>query len=212
MCDSQENLTQKKKCIACGELIAVEAHICVHCKSSQDWTRYLNFGSTTLALLTALVSVSATGLPIIKKAITPDNSDLKLVFQGFDADDGAVMLLAHNSGTKPGGLGRSYIKYIPLQNGVFINYINELALIDKSPQGSLVEEGKSKQFRLKLTNHGIDPLSHGTITVSPKDITCRFVFETAEFIGASKSITFEKNCEEAFSYIVVDAGRANKSR
>src|SRR5258706_15778244 len=50
-----------KPCPVCGEEIKVSARKCIHCSSELTWRKYLTFSSTTLALLTALVSVIATG-------------------------------------------------------------------------------------------------------------------------------------------------------
>lgn len=52
--------TKLVPCRMCSTNIPDSAQKCVHCKSFQNWRRHLNFSSTVLSLLIALISVTAT--------------------------------------------------------------------------------------------------------------------------------------------------------
>ncbi len=184
-----------RKCVSCAELIDVDAKVCKYCKSPQSILRHLSFGTTTLALMTAFVSVSTAAVPIIKSTFTPDDSNIRLVFQGTDPDDHSILLLAYNSGTKPGGLGRSVLKYRSNNPKYIIRLQHELTTVSKDPDSSLIQEGDGRQLRLKLAN----TLNHSKfVGVSSADLSCLFEFQTAEFVGPPKILTVEQDCEEIY--------------
>lgn len=66
MSDGEE---KKSRCKVCREEISLGAKKCVHCDSFQTWRRHLNFSSTVLSLLVALVSVSGIAFPAITAAL-----------------------------------------------------------------------------------------------------------------------------------------------
>lgn len=184
-----------RKCVACAELIDVDARVCKYCKVSQSWLRHLSVGTTTLALVTALISVTATALPIIRKSLTPDDSNVRLVFQGRDPDDASILLLAYNSGTKPGGLGRSVLKMRSLDPAIQISFQQELTTVDKDKESSMVQEGHGRQFRLHLAKS----LNHSKFAdIGPEKMKCVLEFETAEFVGPSKRLVIERSCEDLY--------------
>ena len=54
----QEEPTNKvTHCLSCCEEIALQAKVCKHCGSYQDWRRHMSLSANVLALLIALVSV-----------------------------------------------------------------------------------------------------------------------------------------------------------
>lgn len=55
-----------KNCIQCANDIPFNASFCTHCNSHQGWRRYINFSTSVLALLVALITVSAQLIPSLK--------------------------------------------------------------------------------------------------------------------------------------------------
>lgn len=184
-----------RKCVSCAEKIDKDAKICKYCKSPQSALRHLSVGATTLALMTALISVTTAAIPVIRSATTPDDSNIRLVFQGIDPDDRSILLLAYNSGTKPGGLGRSILKYKSLDPNIKISLQQEITTVDKAGDSSLVQEGHGRQLRLKLANS----LNHAKIlNVEPEKLRCQFEFQTAEFVGSPKTLVVDRACDDVF--------------
>jgi hypothetical protein len=94
-----------KPCPVCGEEIKVSARKCIHCSSDLTWRTYLSFSSTTLALLTALVSVIATGAPLIRQATEIKDSSMQFfVISAGRTDRPYVKVIVNNVGTRSGML------------------------------------------------------------------------------------------------------------
>ena len=87
-------------CPVCKEPIRVGARVCVHCKSDLSWRRFLGVGSTTLAMLTALVAVVGTVGPEIKKLTETDDSKISAVVVTSSRD--SIGLLVKNDGNRLG--------------------------------------------------------------------------------------------------------------
>lgn len=92
------NPPSKVECIVCREQIFAGAKKCIHCDSHQDWRRFVFFSNTVLALLVALVSVSATALPEINRLLTIKYSSTHLSKRGIKGN--GIEILANNSGTE----------------------------------------------------------------------------------------------------------------
>ena len=95
--------TAAATCVVCREIIKSGALKCIHCDSSQSWTRHLNFSSVVLSLLVALISVVAAPAPILKSTFEQDRTDIKLGLLQIE-DEFNLYLMASNVGTLPGGL------------------------------------------------------------------------------------------------------------
>jgi|SRR5579871_4990461 len=65
-------------CPICLSPVPVGARICLACKSDLSWRRYLSISNTSLALLTALISVLAASAPVIKSLLTPTEAVIHL--------------------------------------------------------------------------------------------------------------------------------------
>lgn len=98
-------------CPICREQIPKGAKKCVKCQSELRWRRYLIFGSTTLALITALISVIALSAPTIKSIFETKDSDIDGVYisavfspaSGGSAN-GRLSLLVNNRGVRMGAV------------------------------------------------------------------------------------------------------------
>lgn len=95
---------EQKRCPVCGEQIWVNAQKCIHCESDFTWRKYLAFGNTTLALLTALISVLSVSVPALLLQATPDNSVLSSVFVGVSQSGRTLSMLFNNSGRRTGAI------------------------------------------------------------------------------------------------------------
>ena len=99
---STDSNARATRCIACRESIKQGARKCHHCDSFQDWRGRLNFTSSVLALLVALVSVISLSVPLIHDALTEDNSRVLITPAGVGSD--SLLLVASNTGSRPATL------------------------------------------------------------------------------------------------------------
>lgn len=56
----------EKRCWACQKVMPAKAIVCVECKSFQNWRKYLDYSSTALSLMIALISVTTTLFAVTK--------------------------------------------------------------------------------------------------------------------------------------------------
>jgi hypothetical protein len=101
-----------KQCPVCGETIWVHALKCTRCSSDLTWRRYLTFSNTTLALITALISVIAASAPALRLLVTLDNSVLSAVFAGISTSGETVSMLFSNRGRRTGAISRVWISVV----------------------------------------------------------------------------------------------------
>jgi hypothetical protein len=103
-----------KPCPVCSETINSKARKCRHCSSELGWRRFLGLSDTTLAILTALIAVMGSMIPIFKTAFDVDDSNMHAVFMGMGSArsispqgelmPGSTILLVSNDGNKGGGI------------------------------------------------------------------------------------------------------------
>ena len=93
-------------CPLCREPIRIGARKCVQCKSDLGWRRFFTVSTPTLAILTALVSVLGSTVPVIKTALEPNNSDLHASYIGpvNAMASNKITLLVNNDGRKTGAV------------------------------------------------------------------------------------------------------------
>jgi hypothetical protein len=98
--------SETKRCPVCGETIWVNALKCTHCDTDFTWRRTLTFSNTTLALITALISVIAASAPALHVLMTPDNSKLSGVFVGASTSGKTISMLFSNNGRRMGAINK----------------------------------------------------------------------------------------------------------
>lgn len=103
-----------KACTVCGEDIKVNARKCIKCGCWLTTRRFLDFSSTSLALLTALVSVIGTTAPTIFGLLQIRDSRIEAVYiaQGLGQADAGVTLLISNEGTRMGAVRSASIQLV----------------------------------------------------------------------------------------------------
>jgi hypothetical protein len=143
-----------------------------------------------VALLTALVSVVATSLPIIRDIIRGDHSDMKLTFEKVDEE--GITLLGFNSGTKPGSVAggakmtltkAGETREIPLSGGWHRDGKN-VDFLDPGQGARLILHGRP------LSERDRDP------AFKPDGYSCAIKIETAESGRSNRSVAIEKPCSE----------------
>jgi predicted nucleic acid-binding Zn ribbon protein len=182
-----------KSCNDCGEAIPSDADKCTHCDTFQDWRRYLNFSTTMVALITALISVVASSLPAVRELVIGDRSDMTLNFQRVE--NAKILLLGSNSGTRPGAVNRAKLtlskgkdqREIPLKGSW-----HEVSPND-SKGFEVLGPGKSALFVLDVKS---ELLPNEQDTVNIGDYTCLLEIVTAEFDRANKTIPIKKPCQD----------------
>lgn len=136
----------EKKCRICMEPILLSATKCRFCGSYQNWRRYLQSSQVVLALLVALVSVVSLSVPIIKNAMTPDDSDLSLTY--LDRADITVPIIASNKGSRPAVLNPSAILSLTITNrdGMPQQHRFFFGSMNSSRESLLIPENSSRQY------------------------------------------------------------------
>src|SRR3954470_22174836 len=81
-----------RECDVCRDPIRVDARKCLRCDSYQGWRSYVGFNTTVLSLLVALVSSTATLLPVISRVAQRDFSNVT-VRVGHRVEKGAIPVL-----------------------------------------------------------------------------------------------------------------------
>lgn len=97
---SDESEPSLKKCVRCYSDIPSKSTFCKECKGYQNWRRHVNFSTTILALMIALVSVTASFFSLISEKIWPPESEIVLEYASYD--DGILRVAAINSGEAKG--------------------------------------------------------------------------------------------------------------
>jgi hypothetical protein len=97
--EEQQLSASMKWCAVCAEPIRKEAVKCKHCGSYQSWRGRINFSSTVLSLLVALIAVIGATAPIIKNLFTPNAATLRFSEPTFG--QGTVSVTATNIGVLP---------------------------------------------------------------------------------------------------------------
>jgi hypothetical protein len=173
-----------KRCIVCGNIIPKSAVKCVGCGSFQDWRRYLNFSTTMVALLTALVSVIASSAPTIKNLFEGHDSKLAVAFQGDDGQ-GGVLFLVSNDGDRPGGIAETTL-IVPI-NHIDYKYPGQ---VDERVSDTLISPQQNKQIRIMFD------LGAAIKQPSQSDLTgdCKIDIAGAEFSGKTTPFEFARPC------------------
>lgn len=157
---STGNSSPTKPCKICAEEIKVAAKQCIHCKSYQDWRSRLGFSTTILSLLVALVSVLTTAVPVVKTAITPNNSVLTFTVQGSTLD--TILVLVSNLGNRPGSVAHGAL-YLDGAAAIVVDISEAVGAI------RIVDSGRSElveyRFRRSIAGTRIDE-SHKVCSMS----------------------------------------------
>ena len=154
-------------CPVCREPIAVGARKCINCNSDLvGWAHYLSVGVPTLALLTALISVTGSFAPAIRALFRPSEA-INLTFLG-GADRPPYLqevLLAGNNGTESGALTAARLFTSWRLNGRV--YGAEFALLLPNGIPAVVPAGQS--VAVVLTIEPIPELTDGTSYMDARD-------------------------------------------
>jgi predicted nucleic acid-binding Zn ribbon protein len=179
----------KVPCPVCAEPISPAAKKCIHCESFLDARRHLHFSSTVLALLVALVSVVTTALPVVQKALTPDDSDLNLVFL-----PGGLTVMATNSGTKA-GIIEAGLLLIGLAGSKMPPYSMILAVAGSDAGATFVPPGQSKRIRFESLDYSPQQVPDEIQSFNQLALArCTLVIDVIEHRGKKKTFRFEKSC------------------
>jgi ribosomal protein L40E len=164
----------KKLCVICGEKIPAPAAKCTHCESFQDWRRYVSFSTTVIS----------SSLPGLVELFRGHDSKLAVAFQADDRE-GGILLLASNSGDRPGGIAE-----ITLRVPVKLQQKSFAGILDERVANSVLSPQQSTQFRVMFFFEEGKP--------SEKDIgdKCELVVRTAEFSGHPGSFSFPRPCKD----------------
>lgn len=144
----------EKKCLYCGESIAVSAKKCIHCDSFQDWKRHLSVGNSALALLVALASVITLSLPGIQTFISPPTSRITPVI--LSGEQSFIDIAVVNSGSIDG-----LILHISISVG------SRDYNIDILPQDTVIKGRNTKTIRVDLS----EPLSNYAAFTAERQIS-----------------------------------------
>jgi hypothetical protein len=138
-------------CSTCYKSIDPRARKCTECGSFQDWRRHLSIGSSVLALLVALVSVTALAVPMIKSTFGTENSDMHFTIQGVMQNQIYVMI--SNTGTRPGSV-----------NDMSLSLRNFVVRAGLSISPLLIRPGEARQIVVPIPPPVREAIDRGFIT------------------------------------------------
>jgi hypothetical protein len=137
--------TRTQPCRVCREPMTAGAKKCIHCDSYQNWQRHVGVGTTTLALLVALISVTGSTVPAILDATSPDVERVQVNL--LDPNPEALTVSVVNAGSEYGIVRRtgrlevSYAERPPLKLYVYLNPVMERDLSE-----FIIEPGEVKAY------------------------------------------------------------------
>lgn len=146
----QSYQVDNRECVSCGAYISKQAKVCPRCDSLQAFGGYLNVSQLTITLIIALLSVLGTVVPVIKKALTPDQSRTNLEViemrepQPPTAYEYQLLLLATNSGNRP-----SYLHSVKLEFKRFPQ-ANRYMIIVNKPEDRLLNPNRQQLLWLQV--------------------------------------------------------------
>lgn len=211
---------EKTKCKACLDLIPIGARKCSRCGSFQNWQAKFPLTESILALLIALVSVVLLGIPIVKSALQPDDSEITLTY--IDRSDVSIPIIASNKGNRPGVM-EPVAGLLVTTKGSGDRPAQTHALLANVAEGTranlLIPENTSKQFfffvnspqyapdvfqKLADDLQSIDSLRKCTVTVMYLDFTGKTrKFDVVIFdADAVRKATEENRVESLFERIM----------
>ena len=147
-CESYQ--VDNRECVSCGAYISKQAKVCPQCSSFQAFGGYLNVSQLTITLIIALLSVLGTVGPVIKKAVTPDQSRTELQVIEMRAPqpptvyEYQLLLLATNSGNRP-----SYLHSVKLEFEQFPQANRYMTIVNK-PEDRLINPNRQQLLWLQV--------------------------------------------------------------
>jgi len=99
---------EKARCRVCNEKIEFGASKCIHCNSFQSWRRYLVISNSMIALLTALISVTALSSSYILALFQPEYSAIGAL--AVKVSPKTIVIVAVNNGNRSGAILDSELK------------------------------------------------------------------------------------------------------
>lgn len=113
----------KKRCKVCIELIHENAIKCPNCGQFQNWQRHLNFSSTILALLIALISVISLSVPVFINTFRQNDSNIQVRLSYVEELTLALILI--NQGNRPGHLGSGIFEISYPHDTFILGFLNQ---------------------------------------------------------------------------------------
>lgn len=110
--DELYDVDARISCPMCRARIAKGSRICINCKSDLTWRQHIGVSNTTLALLTALVTVLVTGADKVQGWLHPPPKHFVVPVPGKDLDD--LTLLMTNTEPYPVVVERLELTFPPL--------------------------------------------------------------------------------------------------
>lgn len=133
---------QAKLCRHCKCTIHKDATYCAECHLYQDHRRFVWFGTTTLSLLIALITVIGFVSPKVAKALYPPADSLQIQLLECGNGGGVVTLVVSNTGERAGAI-RSIVIYRGAPNTTPTGLFWPLHLMTPT---SIVKAGESIEF------------------------------------------------------------------
>lgn len=177
---ADSEVKQETPCLQCRLTIPAGATLCHHCKSHQDWRRYLSLSTTVLALLVALLSVASMALPTLIDLTRRPRSALALsnpIIRGSD-----VYVVVSNLGDRPAVLEKAYLTG-PIEG------IPEAEI--QHPAQSFIPPGSRQVgYRLKFQMNSLDGLKSGVSLLGAGHEAAKLVVWGRESDGEERRFEF----------------------
>jgi hypothetical protein len=182
--DKRPHDLRTKHCRICGEDIKEAARFCIHCKNWQGWRAELGISNTALSLVVAIIAVLTAAIPVIKDALTPQNSRFAFAVQRVTKD--GFSALVSNQGIRPGTLLHEATILIKAKGSEQVGTYN--AIPKSAIEEIVIEPGKSMhvdfQFNNPLYTENISSWLKAKDFFGPDDLeSCRAYLSFINFDG-----------------------------
>lgn len=163
-------------CPQCQNEIPDRAKICTRCQSALDWRRHITFGTTTLALLVALLSISSQVIGNISRAYETKRADMRLQLADLSGSENRLF-----DPSKDTVEAKLFASNLGNRTGLIASINTDLGRCAIEGGPTMIEPKKAQNFVCKISPNSELP----SIPMQKKLFFCGMRFLTSDAEGAN---------------------------
>jgi hypothetical protein len=171
----------KKECRECAEWIPEKASLCSTCKSYQNWKRFISLPTTSIALLTALISVLTVSIPQLVDYLRGGYSTTAVSYDGIIAGKFPMFTIS-NGGNRPSTIEPPKFGFVWPDKQIWY----ELNFGTNNEIGELsIPPSQTKQLVVSMSDVSLS-LFNEEARKHPEGFQCGFLIQWVEFGDKTK--------------------------